>query len=107
MRVVWLPRALKDREKQIAYIATHSPTNAVEQGDRIQNQANLLADYPEMGRIGRKPRTRELVVNRTPFVLVYRVRATARRVEILRVLHGAQQWPPIHFSAKEKSEAAD
>jgi toxin ParE1/3/4 len=37
------------------------------------------------------PATRELVVAGTPWVVVYRVK---NRVEILRVLHGAQSWPP-------------
>jgi toxin ParE1/3/4 len=39
-----------------------------------------------MGRPGRVPFTRELVVAGTPFVVIYRVRAD---VEIVRVLHGA------------------
>ena len=37
--------------------------------------------------------TRELVIARTPFVVVYRVRQKPERVEIIRVLHGAQKWP--------------
>jgi toxin ParE1/3/4 len=45
-----------------------------------------------MGRIGRVPGTRELIVGGTPWIIVYRVRADA--VEIIRVLHGAQKWPP-------------
>jgi toxin ParE1/3/4 len=44
-----------------------------------------------MGRIGRVPLTRELIVGGTPWIVVYRVRSA---VEIIRVLHGAQAWPP-------------
>jgi toxin ParE1/3/4 len=44
-----------------------------------------------MGRSGRVADTRELVISRTPFIVVYRV--TPTRIEILRVLHGAQAWP--------------
>jgi toxin ParE1/3/4 len=44
-----------------------------------------------MGRPGRVPGTRELVVSDTPFILPYRVRDSA--VEILAVFHGARQWP--------------
>jgi toxin ParE1/3/4 len=40
-----------------------------------------------MGREGRIAGTRELVVRRTPLIVVYRVQVG--RVEILRVLHGA------------------
>jgi toxin ParE1/3/4 len=92
LKVVWLPRALADRDAQIDYIAADSPKAAIEQGDRIESQVETLATYPEMGREGRVAGTRELVVTRTPFVVVYRVRA--ERIEILRVLHGARMWPP-------------
>jgi toxin ParE1/3/4 len=44
-----------------------------------------------MGRTGRVPLTRELIVGGTPWIIVYRVRADV--VEIIRV-HGAQSWPP-------------
>jgi len=44
-----------------------------------------------MGRPGRKKGTRELVISRTPFVVVYR--AKGPRIEIIRLLHGAQRWP--------------
>ena len=93
MKVVWLPRALVDRDAQLDYIALESPKAAVEQGDRIESQIETLCAYPEMGRKGRVAGTRELVVSRTPFVVVYRVRAG--RIEILRVLHGARMWPEV------------
>lgn len=59
----------------------------------IGQQASHLQDHPDPGRMGRVRGTRELVIQRTPFILVYRVRARTSRVGVLRVLHGAQQWP--------------
>jgi addiction module RelE/StbE family toxin len=53
--------------------------------------ARRLRDFPESGRPGRVAGTRELVVTGTPYVAAYQVTDTA--VRILRVLHGAQQWP--------------
>ncbi|MBU2719510.1 type II toxin-antitoxin system RelE/ParE family toxin [Acidithiobacillus ferridurans] len=44
---------------------------------------------------GRQQGTRELVIPHTPFIVVYRARHG--RLEILRVLHGAQQWPVQAF----------
>ena len=64
---------------------------AVSQGDRIAEQIEILQQHPQMGRPGRKQGTRELVISRTPFIVVYRIKA--KRIELLRVLHGAQQWP--------------
>ncbi len=35
--------------------------------------------------------TLEPAISRTPFIVVYRVGPRARRIELLRLLHGAQQ----------------
>lgn len=91
MRVEWTPRAGSDRENPIDYIAQDSPAAALNQLDEIEEQTDRLADYPKLGRPGRVKGTRELVVSRTPFIVVYRIRSGA--VQILRLLHGAQQWP--------------
>jgi toxin ParE1/3/4 len=63
--------------------------NAVQ---RIQAAVDQIPEYPSMGRIGRVPLTRELIIGGTPWIVVYRVRADV--VEIIRVLHAAQSWPP-------------
>lgn len=94
MIVVWLPRAIRDRDAQLDYIANENLQAAIDQGDRIEERVNMLADYAELGRPGRRSGTRELVVTQTPFVIVYRFHPSMERIEILRVLHGAQQWPP-------------
>lgn len=95
MKLSWLPRAIANRDAQIDYIAQDSPKAAIEQGDRIEDQVGQLIEHPEMGRPGRKKGTRELVISRTPFIVVYRVKPRAKRIELMRVLHGAQQWPPL------------
>lgn len=91
MRLVWLPLAIATRRAQLAYIAQDNGPAAIEQGDRIELQVQDLLRYPLIGRLGRRSGTRELVISRTPFIVVYRIRDS--RIEILRVLHGAQRWP--------------
>lgn len=91
MQVNWTSRAGSDREAAIEYIAQDSPAAALSQLDEIEGQTDRLADYPKLGRPGRVKGTRELVVNRTPFIVVYRIQGET--IQILRVLHGAQQWP--------------
>lgn len=93
MDIVWLPMARANRTNAIDYIAQENPRAALDQLDEIEQQSDMLAEYPEIGRAGRRRGTRELVVNRTPFILVYRVGSRLKRVEILRLLHGAQNWP--------------
>src|SRR5260370_20283727 len=92
MWVRWLRTALRDLESQIDYIAVDDPEAAARAGDRIRRAVERLADFPEMGRAGRVPSTRELVVARTHWIVVHRV--SSRSVEILRVIHSSQRWPP-------------
>lgn len=91
MTLAWLKRAINDRDAQLDYIAQDNPLAAVTQGDRIDEQVDTLLRHPQMGRPGRKQGTRELVIGRTPFIVVYRLKS--KRIELLRLLHGAQQWP--------------
>lgn len=58
---------------------------------RIEHHAELLSEFPLMGRTGRVTRTRELPVPGTPFILVYRVLPNALRIG--RVLHHALRYP--------------
>lgn len=92
MYVFWTPRARAERAAVIDYIAQENPLAALDQLDEIELQTNLLATQPKMGRVGRIKGTRELVISRTPFIVVYRIEG--QRIEILRFLHGAQKWPP-------------
>ena len=88
-----LPLFLATRNAQLRHIARDDPQAAVAQGERIMVALDHLSQHPEMGRSGRVQGTRELVVGGTPFIVIYRVKPKAQRIEVLRVLHGAQQWP--------------
>jgi plasmid stabilization system protein ParE len=48
-------------------------------------------DLRRTRRLGRKPRTRELVLSPLPYIVVCAVREDA--IYIARILHGAQEWP--------------
>ena len=77
--------------KIVDYIAQDSPIAAVEQVDEILEQLSRLTSYPEMGHSGRVNGTRELVIARTPYIAAYRIKG--KTIQILRILHGARQWP--------------
>ena len=86
MLVKWLRTALRNLDDHADYIARDDVSAAARVVERVETAVAGLAQHPGMGRAGRVPLTRELVVAGTPFVVVYRVR---RDVEIIRVLHGA------------------
>lgn len=91
MQIKWLRRALNDLESIADYIALDNPDAALTMIDTIESVTDGLADNPKRGRDGRMHGTRELVIPDTAYISVYRLKA--RRVEILRVLHSAQNWP--------------
>jgi toxin ParE1/3/4 len=72
-------------------IAEDNQTAAYAVHEAILRQVGRLAEHPRIGRPGRVKGTRELVVSGTPYIVAYRV--AGQDVTILRVLHGAQQWP--------------
>jgi len=91
--LAWLPAANSTRFAQLDYIAQHNAKAAISMDDLIEKQTSQLEQHPEIGRLGRKEGTRELVINHTSLVVIYRVRPLAKRVEILRVLHTSQARP--------------
>ncbi len=91
MKIAWTAAAGHDMKALRRFIAEHDPQAAEATALQILDAVERLAVYPASGRAGRKPDTRELVMPRSAYVVVYRI--VANRVEILRVLHGARQWP--------------
>jgi len=52
-----------------------------------------LRNNPEFGRTERVAGTRELVIPKTPFIVLYRV--NGQSLEILRIYHAAQRRPEV------------
>ena len=104
MELVWLPLARTQRTDAIDYIANESPSAALGQLDEIERQTDMLLEHPNLGRPGRVDGTRELVISKTPFIVIYRVRPRAKRIELIRMLHGAQLWPPAPASKGKKRD---
>ena len=92
MTPVWSPEAIDDLATLRAYIEQDDPAAARRVALHIvESIETFLSNHPEMGRPGRVPGTRELVIPRTPFVVPYRV--VRNIIQILRIFHGARRWP--------------
>ena len=90
MRVRWTTDAADDLERICDYIAETSPISARRVAQAVVEGVASLATFPNRGRPGRVEGTREFVFAPLPFVAVYEVHD---EVQVLRILHGAQQWP--------------
>ena len=91
MQVRWLRKALRNLDEEAAYIATDDPEAARKVVERVLHAVAMLADQPGLGRPGRLPGTRELIVSRTRYLVPYRVRGDL--VEVLRVFHSSRRLP--------------
>ena len=92
MRLVWTKPALFDRKEIREYIAQDNPAAALALDTLISEKAARLIDHPSLGRPGRVVGTRELIVHRN-YILIYDIAQGQDWVRVLRVLHGARQWP--------------
>jgi toxin ParE1/3/4 len=86
----WTRKALENLNQIAAYIAQDNPARAASFVGEIKEKTELLSTFPALGRPGRVPGTRELVVHEN-YVVPYRVKGDA--VQILRVQHVARLWP--------------
>jgi addiction module RelE/StbE family toxin len=91
MRVRWLRTALRNLDDEASYIAADDPGAARLVVARVLEAVATLESQPALGRPGRVPGTRELVVRKTRYVVPYRVRGDV--IEILRIFHTSRRLP--------------
>ena len=91
MQLKWLRTALRNLDEEATFIAADDPKAAQLVVKRIMDAVALLSEQPGIGRAGRVPGTRELVVTKTRYLIPYRVRGNV--VEVLRVFHTSRQVP--------------
>lgn len=91
MEVRWSPEAADDLEWIVVRVRQDRPQAARRIADTIYQRCADLQLFPNRGRQGRVAGTRELVLAPLPFIVVYRIKTDA--VEVVRIYHGAQNWP--------------
>lgn len=91
LKLKWTRQALEQLVEAQDYIAQDNPRAAREVGKRVAEATSLLLTQPRIGHRGRVAGTREWVVRRTSYFLVYKLED--EQLTILRVIHGKQHWP--------------
>jgi addiction module RelE/StbE family toxin len=90
--VYWSRQAEQDRLEIWNYIAADNPAAAARVDQLFSEAVARLVAYPEMGRAGEVPGTRELIPHPS-YRLVYEIEQEA--LWILALVHTARQWPPV------------
>lgn len=88
-RLEWSKRAEKRLDAIYDYIALENTVAAKNVALHVLELALSLVDFPEVGHTGKREGTRELVLSRYPYTLIYRLSAT--RVVIVAVVHQRQK----------------
>ena len=93
MKVIWLKRARKDLNDANNWLNRHNPTAAKKAARLINLQVNQLNVYPQLGRVGDKDGTRELVIQQTRYIAAYQIDVQTDQIKILALMHESMQWP--------------
>ena len=98
-RAIFAPAAEADLETMVDYIAADNPAAADELVTRLEDLAARLAETPGMGRarFDLLPNLRSFRLGR--YLLFYRVTSSA--IEVVRVLHGARDFPALFGAAHD------
>jgi len=91
VRILWTEGANSNLDQVEEYIAQDNPPAAVAAVNKIIEAAQMLSDYPTIGKRGRERGTRELVVAGLPFIIIYV--AHQEELVIIRVLHTSMKYP--------------
>ena len=90
--IEWTEQATRQLDRAHDYIELSNSAEVADQiTTRIVNGVQQLLSFPMSGRPGRVPRTRELVIAGTPFIVAYTINGP--RIVVLAVYHVAQRWP--------------
>lgn len=88
MRIRWTAAAADDLEHIRNYLREHRPDFADPTVRELYEATLSLKTSPRRGRPGRETGTRELVVQRLPYIVAYRIRHET--IEILHIFHASQ-----------------
>lgn len=91
MRVNWTKSAINDLEIEANYLSKISPSIEDSFLEHVESGIDLIKEYPELGRIGRVNQTRELILKKFQYILVYLVESSY--IDIIRLLHTSRKWP--------------
>ncbi len=85
INILWTKRALSNLETELEYYGEINPALAKELSMIVTESVKNISVMPGIGRPGKKIGTRELTINKFPYIIAYRVRSEI--LEILAVIH--------------------
>jgi len=95
-KVIIAPSAQADLAYIVRYVAQHNPDAATRLGYELITRAEKIAAFPESGCVApefRQPNLREVLCR--SYRVIYRIRPSEQRIDIVRFWHAARGFPHI------------
>ncbi len=92
MKVRWTVAARQDRLEIFTFIGADNPRAAVQMDELFASTAAKLSEFPNLGKPGCVPGTREVILHES-YRLIYEIEADT--LWILTLVHTARRWPPL------------
>ena len=93
LKIEWTAKAAVQFKKNQRYYHHSDRQIARLLAMRVNSALHRLLVLPNRGRKGLYPGTRECVVQRSPYVIVYRV--TDDALQVIHIWHGRQDWTNV------------
>ena len=91
MKIKLTKLAAQDLQSTQDYISQDKPNAGLAVIRRVIEAIDNIVTFPSMGRTGRVPHTKELVVSGTPLIIIYQIMQDT--LFIVRIIHTAKKWP--------------
>jgi addiction module RelE/StbE family toxin len=95
-QIIWSEQARDDLQSIVLFIAQDNPTVAETFGYRLMSKVDVLAQFPQIGRVVPEENDetlREIVLR--PYRIIYKVLEKKQIIAIARIWHGARGEPEI------------
>jgi len=91
MTIIWARPARDSFISHMEYLTDRTPAAARRVSSAILESIRILQSSPFIGRPGRWPDTRELIIEKFPYIVACRIHVDS--IEILYIHHTRQNWP--------------
>ena len=91
MKIKLTKLAAQDLQSTKDYISQDKRNAGLAVIRRVIEAIDNIVTFPSMGRTGRVPHTKELVVSGTPLIIIYQIMQDT--LFIVRIIHTAKKWP--------------
>lgn len=93
-----MERALDDLADIWDYIATDNPAAAEKLVGDLLKRFEHTAEFPMIGRVADEIAPGHRVLTHSRYLLIYCIYKDKQTVELVRVVHGARDWPALFDS---------